>query len=103
MNFWKKKVSKVALAAALLPLMGLLAQHVPPPPPSAEDVAVPVALATAEPPRLIGLAPIPVHSRPTACCASIRRELRFEMISDESQEQHARRPAVCLAVYHPGG
>jgi hypothetical protein len=67
--------------------------------------AIPAALATAEPPRLTGLATLSAaqRARPTAGCASIRRELRFEMISDESQEQHSRRPAVCLAVYHPGG
>ncbi len=67
------------------------------------DAAIPAALAIAEPPRLIGLVPNPSQGRATAGCASIRRELRFEMITDESQEQHTRRPAVCLAVYHPGG
>ena len=94
---------------ALLPVLGLLAQ-----PPSAEplplmalDATIPAALAIAEPPHPIELGvvgPAPVErARPAAGCASIRRELRFEMISDESQEQHARRPAVCLAVYHPPG
>ena len=102
MSFRKRKVSRAALAAVLLPALGLLAQHAGPTPLPRLPATIPAALATAEPPRLIGLAPIAVHGRPTAGCASIRRELRFEMISDESQEQHARRPAVCLAVYHPG-
>jgi hypothetical protein len=103
-NFRRTKVSRVALAAALLPVMGLLARPASAPVPlAAVHGAMPAALATAEPPRLIGLAPNALRARPTAGCASIRRELRFEMISDESQERHARRPAVCLAVYHPGG
>jgi len=103
-SFRKRQVSKAALAAPLVAVMGLLARPASAPLPlRAVDGAYPAALATAEPPRLIGLAPYSLHPRPTAGCASIRRELRFEMISDESQEQHARRPAVCLAVYHPGG
>ncbi len=87
-----------------LSILGLLAQPPAEPPLlAAQDIAIPAALAIAEPPPLIGYAPTVERARPAAGCASIRRELRFEMISDESQEQHARRPAVCLAVYHPGG
>jgi len=92
------------LGLTLLPIMGLLAQpSVEPLPLAARDAAIPAALAIAEPPPLMFLGLDRERSRPTAGCASIRRELRFEMISDESQEQHSRRPAVCLAVYHPGG
>ncbi len=105
MNFRKAKVSK---AAWLVPLsLGLLVPAPSPAPLMQLPVAVaPAALAYAEPPPLAaelaaGVARTSTHA--TATCANVRRELRFEMISVESDPYPPtwRNPAVCLAVYIP--
>jgi hypothetical protein len=102
-NFRKGKVSK---AATLVSLAAGLLVVAPSPPPLLQQpsLVLPAALARAVPPPLaMGLAASPSAGRvhATSTCTNVRRELRFEMITADSEPYPPtwRNPAVCLAVY----
>jgi hypothetical protein len=101
-NFRKGKVSKAATLVSLA--AGLLVVAPSPPLLQQPALVLPVALAPAMPPPLaIGLAAgaSAGHVHATSTCTNARRELRFEMITADSDSYPPtwRNPAVCLAVY----
>ncbi|HKU88889.1 MAG TPA: hypothetical protein VJP84_03810 [Steroidobacteraceae bacterium] len=105
MNFRKAKVSKAAWLLSLS--LGLLAPA-PAPPPLMQlpGIAVAAPLAYADPPPLaagLTLAGQRDNQRATGTCANVKRELRFEMITVDTEPYPPtwRNPAVCLAVYIP--
>jgi hypothetical protein len=88
-NFPKDRVSKAAAFTSLALTLSLLVTA-----PAPEPLSMPAARA-----------PLPAAAAQLESvesnCAEARRELRFEMISDDAQAYPppGRSPVVCLAVY----
>lgn len=93
MNFRKDRVSKAAAFTSLALTLSLLVTAPAPEPLPTVVAPAPVPPAYAQPPA--------VESN----CAEARHELRFEMISDDTQAYPpaVRSPVVCLAVYGVSG
>ena len=90
MNFRKDRVSKAAAFTSLALTLSLLVTAPAPEPLPAVAAPAPVSPAYAQAPA--------VESN----CADARLELRFEMISDDTQAYPppGRSPVVCLAVFN---